>query len=368
MKKTYVYGSLTRITDLETEPFAVLRLPREDWATGDYVVGRYIDEGVEVELSSGRFAHMMRGDLMVGALGARQSTLEAVGDWRSIGSDGHMEDLTGAGLFGRETSHSSAIPPSPPLELIGHVVRNGRKVCMKDFVRKVSEDQPTYDCPTIVLIGTSMSSGKTTAARVIIRLLKDMGIRRVIGTKLAGAGYHHDILAMHDAGADAVFDFVDAGLPSSIVPPDEYRESLKKLISLISAEHPDVVVAEAGASPFEPYNGLIALQEIGDRASFVVLCAGDPYAVLGLIQAFGIDKPNIVSGIVTATSAGIELVEEVSGVPAMSLQTEESVAELRELLSAIVLKPKSQAECTTCCAIDGLDYDLNLDPRNVTAP
>jgi hypothetical protein len=75
-----------------------------------------------------------------------------------------------------------------------------------------------------------------------------------------------------------------------------------------------------------------------------------------------------VSGIVTATSAGIELVEKMSGVPAMSLQTEESVDELRELLSAIVLKPKSQAECTTCCAIDGRDYNLNIDPRNVTAP
>jgi hypothetical protein len=50
-----------------------------------------------------------------------------------------------------------------------------------------------------------------------------------------------------------------------------------------------------------------------------VLYAGDPCAVVGLIQAFGIHKPNIVGRIVTATSAGIELVEKMSGVPSISL-------------------------------------------------
>ena len=34
----------------------------------------------------------------------------------------------------------------------------------------------------------------------------------VIGTKLTGAGRYRDILAMRDAGADYIFDFVDAGL------------------------------------------------------------------------------------------------------------------------------------------------------------
>ena len=43
----------------------------------------------------------------------------------------------------------------------------------------------------------------------------------------------------------------------------------------------------------------------------------------------------VVTGIAAATSAGIKLVEEMSGVPAMSLQTEESMAELRRYSSVL---------------------------------
>ena len=48
----------------------------------------------------------------------------------------------------------------------------------------------------------------------------------VIGTKLTGAGRYRDILAMQDAGADYIFDFVDAGLPSTVVSEREYRRAL----------------------------------------------------------------------------------------------------------------------------------------------
>ena len=49
---------------------------------------------------------------------------------------------------------------------------------------------------------------------------------------------------MKDAGADAVFDFVDVGLPSSILDADEFRERLQDLLGLIAEAKPDVVVAE----------------------------------------------------------------------------------------------------------------------------
>ena len=292
-----------------------------------------------VELANGRHARLMQGDLLVGALGVRRATLESVGDWQSIGPDGRMEDLTHAGLFGRETNHSVHIPPHPSFIYQGHVIREGTKVCMQDFCKKnVPAIVTTYDCPTILIIGTSMSVGKTFAGRAIIRLLKNMGFRRVVATKLTGAGCYSDILSFHDAGADAVFDFVDAGLPSSAVPLEEYQQSLQLLLSMVSAQHPDIVVAEAGASPFEVYNGAAALQAMVNRDPFVVLCASDPYAVLGVTKSFGI-QPDIVSGIAASTSAGIELVEKLAGVPALNLNTDESVDELRKLLT-IVLKYK----------------------------
>ncbi len=335
MKERYVFGALTRISDLATVPFTVTPLPKAAWANGDYVVGKVLSAGRRsdrIELTTGRMAQLLPGTAVVGAFGVRRATLEAVGDWQSIRSDGLMEDMTNAGFFGRVTSQSVLIPPLPRLAYQGHATRDGKKVCMGDFVSAVAP-RP-YRCPTILIIGTSMSAGKTTVARAIIHLLKEMG-HRVVGTKLTGAGRYRDILSMQDAGADAIFDFVDAGLPSSVLPPEEFRTALRQLLSLIAAQSPDVVVAEAGASPFEPYNGAVVLDEIAEQVKFTVLCASDPYAVIGVSQSFGL-RPDIVSGITTNTTAGIDLVEKLAQVPALSLTAEDALDKLRPLLSAVL--------------------------------
>jgi hypothetical protein len=270
----------------------------------------------------------MNGDAIVGAFGIRRATLEVVGDWQSIQDDNRMEDLVNSGVFGRATSVSFLLPPLTNLIYRGHVLRDHHKICMKDFIPLLPEYQ--YDCPTILIIGTSMSSGKTTTARVIIHHLKQMGFR-VVAAKFTGVGRYRDILSMHDAGADRIFDFVDMGLPSSVCDPEEFRVALRQLLTRIANEKPDVVVAEAGASPFEPYNGAVVLEEIKDQLCCTVLCASDPYAVVGVSQSFGL-KPDLVSGIATSTTAGVELVEKLSGIKGLSLPAVKSLPELKQIL------------------------------------
>ena len=243
MKDRYFFSTLTRIADLETHPFEVQPLPMDEWATGDYVVGKVVDAKgslAKVELANGRIAHQVEGDLVVGAFGIRRATLEAVGDWQSIQPDLIMHNLTIAGLFGRLTSASYLLPQLPTLTYLGHVTRQDHKVRMQDFVPDLS--LLPYTRPTILIIGTSMSAGKTTTARIIIHLLTQLDLN-VIGAKLTGAGRYRDILAMLDAGASKVFDFVDVGLPSSICPPEDFRGALQKLLSLIERENPDYSVA-----------------------------------------------------------------------------------------------------------------------------
>jgi dethiobiotin synthetase len=79
---------------------------------------------------------------------------------------------------------------------------------MLDYAPQVPERE--FDLPVVLLVGTSMSAGKTTSAKVIVRLLREAGLV-VVGAKLTEAGRYRDILAMQDAGADYIFDFVDAG-------------------------------------------------------------------------------------------------------------------------------------------------------------
>lgn len=325
------FSSLTRIADLERVPFETITVSREKWRAGQYVLGEVVGPPgplTTLELASGLSIELVEGDRVVGAFGVRQATLEVVGDYHAIGDDLRMQALTGAGLFGRATSTCSFLPPLLTLDYLGHASRSGRPLLMGDFVSAV--EPRTYDCPTILLIGTSMAAGKTTCARIIIRELKRRGLR-VAGAKLTGAGRYRDILGMREAGADMVFDFVDAGLPSTVCDPDLFRRRISQLLSRISASDPDVVVAEAGASPLEPYNGHVMLEKLGSSIRCTVLCASDPYAVFGVTQAFGI-RPNLVAGVATSTSAGIQLVARLTGLPALNLLDSCSRPRLNEIL------------------------------------
>ena len=324
----YFFASLTRISNLPQASFSVEVLSREEWESGDYVVGE-VDEISRdpsgIELASGRTVEVVEGDLVVGAFGNRYATLESVGEWHKIGDDLRMKALTGAGLFGKITSGTTGLPS---FTYKGHVLVDGGKAAMRDFVPPPPE-RP-FGLPTVLLVGTSMSAGKTTAAKAIVRLLDQAGLR-VVGAKLAGAGRYKDVLEMEDAGAQYIFDFVDAGLPSTAVPEEEYRAALRDLLGCIGGTDADVVVAEVGASPLEPYNGQVAIEEVAPNVRCTVLSASDPYAVTGMIMTFR-DRPDLVTGLATRTQAGVELVKKLSGIKALNVMDPDALPELRDIL------------------------------------
>lgn len=331
VKPRYVFGSLARISDLPTRPFSVEQLPRREWETGDYVVGEVVSPPnrlSRIELPSGRMVEVAEGDLVVGAFGVRYATLEAVGGWQAIGLDRSMESLTGAGLFGKTTSKSTLLPSLVALAYRGHATVGDGKANMRDYVPPAS--QKDLRLPVVLLVGTSMSAGKTTSAKAIVRILRESGLA-VIGAKLTGAGRYRDVLSMQDAGAERVFDFVDAGLPSTVVPEAGYRKAMGGLISRMAASRADVLVAEVGASPLEPYNGEAAMDMLGPNVRCTVLSASDPYAVSGVTAAFG-SKPDLVTGVATSTRAGIELVEKLTGIKALNVLDRDSLPRLREVL------------------------------------
>ena len=324
------FTTVTRISDLEKSAFNTTALPRSDWETGDYVVCEVAGRPgplYQIERPSGRMCQVFDGDLIVGAFGVRAATLEGVGGWQDIGEDGALHALTGAGLFGKATSVSPLLPPLMELRYVGHTTR-GSKLTMKGFCTPV--DALPLESPIILLIGTSMSSGKTTSGRVIVHELSQLGLK-VAAAKLTGAARFRDMLSWKDAGAEHVFDFVDVGLPSTVCPTGEFSEALEQLLSKIAATGTDVLVAEAGASPLEPYNGSIAMEMIDSAVKMLVLSASDPYAVLGVQQAFA-RRPDLVCGPASNTEAAIDLVDKLCGVPALNLMRRRSRPALVEII------------------------------------
>lgn len=329
----YIFTSLTRISDLQEKEFELKVLGKEQWATGDYVACRITDPGatsLRLELTNGRMRGVIGEEYLIGALGERFATLEATGTWKEVGDDGEMSVLTGGGILGKLTSKSAFMPNMMLARYAGHVSRTGEKVTMDDFLPTAEEVK--LQIPVVLFIGTSMSAGKTTSARIVTNIFKSAGYK-VVGAKLSGAGRYKDILALKDVGADAVFDFVDVGLPSTICNPEEYRKKINLLLSLVAREKADVVIVEVGASPMEPYNGDLAVEALGENIKCTVLSASDPYAVHGLIKAFGL-VPDIVSGITTNTLAGVRMVEALCGVRALNLIDSRTNEEVRKILEA----------------------------------
>lgn len=331
MNSSYIFSSMLRISDLDKNPFEVEKLDKIKWKTGDYVIGKIVNTGsdqMKIELINGRMRSFMKEDLVAGALGERYATLEATGSWREVEEDGLMHMLTGAGLFGKCTSKSVYLPNLIEIEYMGHMTRDNEVCKMDDFVKHTSYKK--FRIPVILLVGTSMSAGKTTVARIIVNQLKRDGLNIVAG-KLTGASRYRDTLSLKDVGANHIFDFVDIGLPSSIYPREKFRKKLRQLLSRIQETEADVAVIELGASPLEPYNGDVAFEELKECVRCTVLCASDPYAVYGVMKSFKL-TPDIVSGIATNTFAGAELIEKLCGVKAINLIDPKTAESLRHIL------------------------------------
>ena len=167
----------------------------------------------------------------------------------------------------------------------------------------------------------------------------------VVAAKLTGAARYRDILKFRDAGARRVIDFVDAGLPSTVCSRERFVTAFELMLAKIAAWNAQVLVAEAGASPLEPYNGATVVEYLRDLARFNVLCASDPYAVLGVQNAYGSGlRADIVAGPAANTAAAIRLVEQLSGMRALNLLDRRCYPELLDLLTgALGLQERSAA-------------------------
>ena len=330
MTTTY-YASLGRIADFQTNPYDVRALEKTQWDAGDFVltevVGKERSDLYVVENRQGEMMPVEAGDRVIGALGRREATLEGVGSYEDV-IKSEMHALTSAGLIGAFTSFSILLPKPLRLNYRGHIVRDGKKVTMQQFA--IDVDGREFNVPTILIIGTSMSAGKTVTGRRICEILSSKGLT-IVAAKLTGAGRYRDIKSFQRAGADYIYDFVDVGLPSTVVSETHFRSAIKPLLRHIAGHRPDFLVAETGASPLEPYNVRAAMEELGDNIVCIILAASDPYAVVGVEKAFGV-KPDLVTGPAANTSAAVALVAKLAGLPAINVIDRDTLPEFTQFL------------------------------------
>ncbi|MGH8148757.1 MAG: hypothetical protein ACRETB_02095 [Steroidobacteraceae bacterium] len=305
-----------------------------------------------LELTSGRMAKVVKGNIVVGALGHRKALFGYSGHVpESLHAGDEIQMLNIGGVLGICDSANpdkgtpfdcrvlGVVLEFPYLgERIGVPARVGYRPL--DLGAKLD----THGVPVVALAGTCMEAGKTAAACSIVSRMRHRGLV-VDAFKATGVSLRRDILAMEDAGARHSMIFTDLGVVTST---GESGPALTRtMLTELSAAKPDVVVFELGDGILGAY-GVDAILDCPDiRAGLtgVVLSANDPVAAWGgvtlLRDRFKIE-PCAVTGPATDNQVGVEIIERQLGVPAFNAMTD-GAALGDHIISALGLLARCQA-------------------------
>jgi hypothetical protein len=287
-----------------------------------------------LELASGRQAHISKGDVIAGALGARAALRGFVGrvpERLAAGDRIHVLNL--GGVLGECTSGTTDVGHPLLVEVLGMAVRDGKPLNIRDGALPPAERLELKE-PVIFVSGTCMNSGKTRAAVEIIFHLTQRGYR-VGAAKLTGVACLRDTLNMIDHGATEGLSFLDCGLPTTSDVPG-LPTVAKGLLNALALRGVDVVVAEAGDGVIGHYGvrSLLEDEEIRAATRCHVLTANDLVGAWGakriLEDELGL-RIGVMAGPATDNEVGVRYVEEELKVPAANARTMgEKLADLVE--------------------------------------
>jgi hypothetical protein len=287
-----------------------------------------------LELASGRQAHISKGDVIAGALGARAALRGFVGrvpEKLAAGDKIHVLNL--GGVLGECTSGTSDVGHPLLVEVLGMAVRDGRPLNIRDGALPLA-DHLELKAPLVFVSGTCMNSGKTRAAVEIIFHLTQRGYR-VGAAKLTGVACLRDTLNMIDHGAVEGLSFLDCGLPTTSDVAD-LPPVAKGILNALAAREVDVVVAEAGDGIIGHYGVRSLLEDAEIRAATRchVVTANDLVAAWGAKRIMEDDlklRVGVMAGPATDNEVGVRYVEEELGVPAANARTQgDRIADLVE--------------------------------------
>jgi hypothetical protein len=266
----------------------------------------------ELELVGGRLARIIKGDFIAGVLGERQALKGFVGAIPHRVAPGDiLHILNMGGVIGHCTSANSDFGQPLKVRVLGAVVLNGEQANIGKCAIPWQTSLPE-SAPIILLSGTCMNSGKTTAACEIIRVLKSRGYR-LAAAKLAGVATQRDLLNMQDHGAECALSFSDAGLPSTTRTDSCVVPAAKGILAVLNETKPDAIVVEFGDGIMGHYGVDLLLKdrELMSHVKAHVLCANDLVAAWGgllFLGQIGLEV-DCVSGPATDNSAGIDYVQ-----------------------------------------------------------
>lgn len=287
---------------------------------GDLVLGR-VEEVNPVypalELLDGSEVILEPGMTVVGALGTRKALHGFSGHVPSQMFAGqHLQLLNKGGVMGECTAFHRNLEWPTLLTYLGTVMESREQPLNLSRMALPFVDGELPKIPLVVVLGTCMNSGKTTACRTVLAGLTRRGLKANAG-KVAGVACQKDLLTMQQAGSDKVMSFHNFGLPSSADIPSLVPVA-RSMVHYLAESEPDFIVLEMGDGILGGYHvsSLFADKELFSRQACTIVCANDLMGTWGALEwmrqhDFDPDRNSIlVSGPVTDSGEGVLYIEK----------------------------------------------------------
>ena len=255
------------------------------------------------------------GDLIVGVFGNRYATdaLEA----EVLGLQ-DLSMLTAGGMIGTIKSINHEFGKPTPVSFVGFLNDNENKRVNSKELRFHRSYPKGHLKNLVIVVGTGMNAGKTTAARVLVRSLSHQGLK-VAACKLTGSVSNRDQDELRSASARSIVDFSDYGFPSTyLCTKEELLDLFSTMLADLENADPDVVVMEIADGILQRETALLLAEpSVKEKVKGFILAADSaPSALYATDKLRSMGHEVIaVSGKITSSPLFIREFQENSKIP-----------------------------------------------------
>lgn len=233
-----------------------------------------------------------------------------------------MDLLARSGIVGEVTYRNSLVKEPTRIKIKGYVCDgDGNVINTRNsplLIPKSSMKSPRR-AKMILVIGTSMNSGKSLAAAASCWALSTMG-HKVRAAKATGTASLKDILLMEDNGASPVADFTYLGYPSTYMLDESELLHIFDTLDLKYANSPgNFWVVEFADGIIQRETAMLLRSEsVRSRIHRIIFSARDAFGAIGgldiLKREFDL-TPHAISGFCATSPLGIRELRQYTDLP-----------------------------------------------------
>lgn len=306
---------------------------------GDVVYGRVIRLGQhsELENKSGRIHKINDGSKAIFVFGNRYAPDYYEG-FVPEEMKTEVDLLARSGVVGRIATKKSSVKDPTRVKILGYVCNDEGTVVNTrhhSLIKPTQSAKKPNRSKLVLVVGTSMNSGKSTSAVACCWALSTMGYE-VRASKITGTASLKDILYMQDAGAKIVNDFTHFGFPSTYMLDEGNLLRIFNHLDLRFGNNPKnywVVEIADGVLQREAAI-LLNSEDVRSRIHRLVFAAHDAFGAVGgidiLKNRFNL-VPNALSGICSGSPLALREVSDFTSIPVFN-NLEWDLQQLSELL------------------------------------